>query len=390
MKQRSGSHHPAGLVLPQPRAGHKLNKGAKRGSIGGHRSKLLTWILLFGSMASLGMAQGIPEPDLVMYGSVLNVRSNADLRLGYGTLTCTFRPLGGGNSITASVILTNIDNEFSYLLRIPCETPASGFAASTNTIQLTAAGITFDRSQISWNSNLLSFAQPSLTNTTFFSSDRGRIERVDLTVSTPIGIDPLNGLPVDWELSHFGRTGIDPLADPDGDGMNNMAEYRAGTDPNDPASALRFTEILPVTNGVLLKWLSADYKAYALQRKASLASGFVDLQTGIASTAPTNTFVDTTATGKGPFFYRLRLDDALSVAAPGLKFAAIQKDPLGGIRLNWFSATNQVYALQRCSNLKAGFVDVVTGIAGTPPVNSYRDAFATGAGPYFYRLRLAQ
>jgi hypothetical protein len=153
---------------------------------------------------------------------------------------------------------------------------------------------------------------------------------------------------------------------------------------------LRFTEILPVTNGVLLKWLSADYKAYALQRKASLASGFVDLQTGIASTAPTNTFVDTTATGKGPFFYRLRLDDALSVAAPGLKFAAIQKDPLGGIRLNWFSATNQVYALQRCSNLKAGFVDVVTGIAGTPPVNSYRDAFATGAGPYFYRLRLAQ
>src|SRR5205814_3337654 len=120
-----------------------------------------------------------------------------------------------------------------------------------------------------------SYAQPALTNTAFFSNDRGRIERVDLTVSSPIVIDPLNGLPVDWELSYFGRTGIDPFADPDRDGMNNLAEYRAGTDPNDAASELRFTEILPVQNGIRLKWLSADYKLYALQRASTLSSGFL-------------------------------------------------------------------------------------------------------------------
>ncbi len=346
------------------------------------------WVLLFAGAVRGGYGQGIPEPDLVMYGRILNISGNANLRLGYGTLMCTFRPVGGGNSITATTLLTNINNQFSYILRIPCETPVNGFAASTNAIQLTPAGIVFDRSQISWNSNLLSFVQPSLTNATFFASDRGRIERVDLTVSTSLVIDPLNGLPVDWELSYFGRTGIDPLADPDKDGLSNFAEYRAGTDPNDPASGLLFTQILQVTNGTSLKWLSADFKAYALQRSTSPAAGFVDIQTGIAGTAPTNTFTDTSVPGLGTFYYRLRIDDALAVAAPGMKFTGIQKALAGGIQLTWFSATNQTYALQRASNLASGFVDVATGIAATPPSNSYRDASATGPGPYFYRLRL--
>ena len=349
--------------------------------------KVLGCVAVVCLVALRGAGQGIPEPDLVMYGTVLNISNNANLRLGYGTLTCVFRPVGGGSPITASASLTNINNQFSYILRVPCETPVSGFAPSTNAIQLTAAGITFDRSQVAWNGNLLSFARPALANTVFFSNDRGRIDRVDLTVSSPVRIDPLNGLPVDWELSHFGRTGIDPFADPDGDGMNNLAEYRAGTDPNDAASELRFAEIQPVQSGIRLKWLSADYKAYALQRASAPSAGFVDIQTGIPGSAPTNTYVDATVTGPGPFFYRLRIDDALAIGA-ALKFTAIQRASLGGIQVNWLSSANGVYALQRSSSLPTGFVDVATGIAATPPLNSYRDASATGQGPYFYRLRL--
>jgi hypothetical protein len=349
----------------------------------------LLWPLLVVGV-NCGQGQGIPEPSLVMYGRVLNVNSNANLRLGYGTLACTFQPSGGGSPVTASTLLTNINNQFSYILRIPCETPVAGFPTSTNAIELTPGGITFSRSQITWNGNLLSFAQPALTNTTFFSNDRGRIERVDLTVSAPIVIDPVNGLPVDWELSYFGHTGIDPFADPDGDGMNNLAEYRAGTDPGDASSALRFTEIQPVPNGVRLKWLSVDNKAYALQRASAPSGRFVDVQTAIAGTAPTNTYVDTTAPAASPFFYRLRVDDALGVVAtPVLRLTGVQKDPLGGIQLNWVSSANQVYALQRSSNLASGFADVATGIAATPPLNSFRDTSATGPGPYFYRVRRA-
>lgn len=42
-----------------------------------------------------------------------------------------------------------------------------------------------------------------------------------------------NGLPDRWEWEKFGQTGIDPAADPDGDGLANLQEYGQGSDPKD-------------------------------------------------------------------------------------------------------------------------------------------------------------
>ncbi len=337
-------------------------------------------------------SEGIPEPDLVMYGQIVNISGNPYVRVGYGTLTWEFQPVGGGPPIIASTTLTNINNRFSYIMRIPCETPVFGFPSSSNTIPLTSAGVTFNRAYVSWNNtNLLSFAQPALTNTTFFSADRGRIERVDLNVTSPLLIDPYNGLPVDWELTYFGRLMIDPSADPDHDGLSNFAEYRAGTDPTDPLSGLWITEIAPVTNGIQLKWTSEDFRFYALQRSSTASGTFLDIQTNIAATAPTNLFVDVTAIGNAPYFYRLRLDDAYAVptilAMPPM-FTEIQNLGTAGIRIGWSSIANQVYTLQRTSDPAHGFALVATNLVATPPANSYLDTSATGRGPYFYRLQL--
>jgi len=41
-----------------------------------------------------------------------------------------------------------------------------------------------------------------------------------------------NGLPQSWEFEYFGTTGISASGDPDGDGLSNLAEYTAGTNPN--------------------------------------------------------------------------------------------------------------------------------------------------------------
>jgi hypothetical protein len=46
-----------------------------------------------------------------------------------------------------------------------------------------------------------------------------------------------NGLPDSWELEHFGMIGISPTADSDGDGISNLAEFLAGTDPLSPSNS---------------------------------------------------------------------------------------------------------------------------------------------------------
>jgi hypothetical protein len=57
---------------------------------------------------------------------------------------------------------------------------------------------------------------------------------------TVVVIDPNdtdgNGLLDTWEMTHFGHLGVNPNADPDGDGLTNLQEYQNGTDPNDSDS----------------------------------------------------------------------------------------------------------------------------------------------------------
>ena len=251
-------------------------------------------------------ADGIPEPDLVLYGAVINTRSNANLRLGHGTLTWTFEPLGGGSPIVVRTDLANIDNQFSYILRLSAETPIPGFNPTVNTLPLTPSPIAYDRALVSWEGLPVTFADPGQTLTTVSTADRGRLERIDLYVSVPIVIDA-NGLPVDWELLYFGRTGIDAAADADNDGMSNLAEYLAGTDPTDPDSALAFTEATLISGGIRLGWPTTGNQTYIVQRSVDLSQGFVDVATGVVSTPPLTSWTDTSATGPGPYFYRLRL-----------------------------------------------------------------------------------
>ena len=82
----------------------------------------------------------------------------------------------------------------------------------------------------------------------------------------------LNGLPDDWESAH----GLPPdatLLDPDGDGLTNLAEYFAGTDPADAASHPALESITVTGNTVLIEFIAHAGIAYRLQARDNLAKG---------------------------------------------------------------------------------------------------------------------
>jgi hypothetical protein len=95
--------------------------------------------------------------------------------------------------------------------------------------------------------------------------------------------------------------------DSDGDGMNNWQEWIAGTVPIDRASLL--TMVSPSNNalGVAVSWRSVSGRTYFLQRGTNLAPQpvFPSLRSNIIGQAGATTFTDTTATNRGPYFYRV-------------------------------------------------------------------------------------
>jgi hypothetical protein len=272
------------------------------------------WIFRFALLASLGAglidnlaAEGIPEPSLVMYGVVRNTQDRDRLRIVFGNLTWVFQRTGGGAPFSVSATLTNINDQFSYVLRVPCETDISGFSPSTNALRL---GSSYTRGSVFFNTtNQAVLVDPLQASFSLSTIARGRIERVDLDISIVLEDLDGNGLPDAWERLFFGRTGIDPSADPDGDGLSNLDEYKAGTNPNDAQSQFRFVRVTPQAQGVLIEWSSVTNRLYSVLRSPNILTGYQILASNRQATPPVNSYLDTTAVPPGPYFYLLRLEE---------------------------------------------------------------------------------
>ena len=117
-----------------------------------------------------------------------------------------------------------------------------------------------------------------------------------------------DGMPDAWEIAH----GLNPLVndaglDPDNDGMTNLQEYFAGTDPQNKNSYLKVDTELTGGSGFQLTFAAVSNKTYSVLCRDTLATGTWSNLVSFAA-APTNRvqpWTDATATNASHRYYRL-------------------------------------------------------------------------------------
>ena len=122
----------------------------------------------------------------------------------------------------------------------------------------------------------------------------------------------------EWRAYFFGSLDAEAgtaNSDPDHDGMTNLAEYMAGTNPNDAQSRLRFETATynQAKRALVLRWLTAPGKTYRVEASPDIqTSNWSVIAAGIQGDGEFQEWAHENSTSSARF-YRLRLDPELMI-----------------------------------------------------------------------------
>jgi hypothetical protein len=207
----------------------------------------------------------------------------------------------GQNAITNSISMA-LQGTAPYTykrLQKDSGTPGIGFSWPAVEIWQASTGLQFGENRISITGYNFK-DQPVATNS------------IVITSTNPFGRpdSDSDGIPDTWEA----QNGLNPelpdaTEDPDGDGLTNIQEYLAGTDPFDRTSRLELSAENINSQQTQLSFMAKAGRAYRLQYRLGLAVGWSDLMT-IAPTLEDHRVeeVQTFSPLASAIFYRVVLD----------------------------------------------------------------------------------
>ena len=224
--------------------------------------------VLAGAIALSASGVNFPVGTYIYTGSVLDYRHEvmtADAGL-------TIQAVSTNGTVLAASRVTDpvVSSGVNFVLEVPVSTEASAKSAAVgdalNCVVISEGGIT----NVSAQPMPPVAAANAITNLNVVSAS---------ATSFPCGDDGQSVLVSDDYLAEiaplmqdYGKTVYEPLADWDGDGISNYAEYKAGTNPFDASDCLRITDFKVGADSHLLTFEYAGGHLYAIDSSPSLTN----------------------------------------------------------------------------------------------------------------------
>jgi len=118
-----------------------------------------------------------------------------------------------------------------------------------------------------------------------------------------------DGMDDDWEMAYFETLTRDGTGDFDADGLSDLAEFKAGTNPKNDGSLLRALMVASLSDGrTTVFWTAIPGRTYQVQFKDSPAdANWMNLPGTVIAGDTTASKADSTAAGSFNRFYRVEL-----------------------------------------------------------------------------------